>query len=137
MPSLRKILLIPSIGVALGLFLAFLAMLYLPASAQGRACADDVATFCADAKGGRAQIEQCLKAHQSELSSPCQARVQTMAQRLQKTSDACHSDVQQFCQDVHIGDGRLAQCLKQHESELSSTCQAELAQARPHHRLNP
>jgi cysteine rich repeat protein len=59
-----------------------------------------------------------------------------MAQRLQKTSDACHSDVQQFCKDVRIGDSRLAQCLKQHESELSSTCQADLAQARPRHRLN-
>jgi hypothetical protein len=30
--------------------------------------------------------------------------------------------VQQFCKDFHIGDARLAQCLKQHESELSSTC---------------
>jgi len=134
-PVLRKILLIPSSAVALGVFLMLLAISYLPAFAQGRVCADDVAKFCKDVKGGQAQIGQCLKAHQSELSSPCQARVETMTKRLQEMSDACQSDVQQFCKDVRIGDGRLAQCLKQHESELSSTCQAELTQARPHRRL--
>jgi Cysteine rich repeat len=50
---------------------------------------------------------------------------------MKEMSDACQSDVQQFCKDVSPGGGRLAQCLKQHESELSSTCKAELAQARP------
>ena len=46
MPPLRKILLNPSLTGALGLFLVILAMLYLPAFAQGRICADDVAKFC-------------------------------------------------------------------------------------------
>ena len=54
MPPVPKILLDPSITVALGLFLVLLAMLYLPAFAQGRVCADDVAKFCADARGGQA-----------------------------------------------------------------------------------
>jgi arylformamidase len=45
-------------------------------------------------------------------------------------SAACQSDVQQFCKDVNPGRGALAQCLKQHASELSSSCQAELALAR-------
>jgi hypothetical protein len=62
-PPLRKILLIPSITVALELFLALLAILYVPAFAQGCVCADDGARFCMDVKGGQAQIGQCLKAH--------------------------------------------------------------------------
>jgi hypothetical protein len=53
-----------------------------------------------------------------------------METRLKGISDACQCDVQQFCEDINPGGGRLAQCLKQHESELSSTCKAEFAQAR-------
>jgi hypothetical protein len=135
-PSLRKMLLVPTLAVALGIFPALLAIFHLPAFAQGRICADDIARFCAGIKDGQAQIRQCLKEHQGELSSPCQARVQTIQQRLQGMSDACESDVQQFCKDVRLGGGRLAQCLQQHMSELSSTCKAELAQARPHRHLN-
>jgi len=51
-PALRKILMIPSVAMALGLFLMLLAISYLPAFAKGRVCADDVAKFCTDAKGG-------------------------------------------------------------------------------------
>jgi Cysteine rich repeat len=133
-PSLHKLLLVPTIAVALGIFLVLLAIFHLPAFAQGRVCADDVAKFCKGLKGGQAQLRQCLNEHQSELSSQCQARVQSMEKRMQEMSDACDSDVQQFCKDLRTGGGRLAQCLKQHESELSSTCKAELAQAHPHRR---
>jgi Cysteine rich repeat len=133
MPWLRKTLVVPTVAVTLGLFFAFLAIFHLPAFAQGRACAQDVAKFCQGVKGGQG-IMQCLKEHQTELSSQCQTRVQTMETRRKEMSDACQSDVQRFCTDISPGGGRLAQCLKQHESELSSTCKAELAQARPMHR---
>jgi hypothetical protein len=53
-----------------------------------------------------------------------------MEMRMKEIGDACQNDVQQFCKDIKPGGGRLAQCLKQHESELSSTCKAELTQAR-------
>jgi hypothetical protein len=126
MSSMPKILRVPAIAVALGMFLALLAIFHLPAFAQGRVCADDVAKFCQGVKGG-GKIMQCLKEHQSELSSGCQSQVQAMQSRTQEMSAACQSDVQQFCPDVSPGGGRLGQCLKQHQSELSSACQAELA----------
>jgi Cysteine rich repeat len=130
MPSVRRVLWVPAIAVALVLFLALLAIFHLPAFAQGRVCADDVAKFCQSVKGGQGQIMQCLKEHEADLSPQCQARVQAMATHMKEMSAACQSDVQQFCTDVSPGRGRLAQCLKQHESELSSSCQTELAQAR-------
>jgi hypothetical protein len=129
MPSLRRVLWLPTIAVALGMFLALLAIFHLPAFAQGSSCADDVAKFCQDVKGGRRQIMQCLKAHQTELSSQCQARVQTRETRMKEMSDACQSDMQQFCKNISLGSGRLMRCLKQHEAELSSACQGEFAQA--------
>jgi Cysteine rich repeat len=128
MQSSPKLLLIPAFAVALGLFFALLAFFYLPAFSQNRPCAADAAKFCKDVKGMQGTM-QCLKEHEADLSPQCQARVQAMEARVKEMSDACQGDVQQFCQDVSPGGGRIAACLKQHESELSSSCKATLAQA--------
>jgi hypothetical protein len=34
----------------------------------------------------------------------------------------CADDVQKFCKDVQPGGGRIARCLKEHESEFSPEC---------------
>jgi Cysteine rich repeat len=129
-PSARTIPLGPTAAVGWGLFFMLVAIVRLPVFAQGRVCADDVAKFCQGIEGGQGKLMQCLQEHQSELSSRCQARVQAMETRMREITDACQSDVRQFCTGVNPGAGRIAQCLKQHESELSSTCKAELAPAR-------
>ncbi|MDA8137082.1 MAG: cysteine rich repeat-containing protein [Desulfobacteraceae bacterium] len=38
----------------------------------------------------------------------------------------CSTDVSQFCKDVQPGGGRIAGCLKQHESELTPECKAHI-----------
>lgn len=43
---------------------------------------------------------------------------------------ACHADVQKFCKGVQPGGGRIAACLKTHESELSPECKERIAEAR-------
>jgi hypothetical protein len=43
------------------------------------------------------------------------------------TKGACKADVQKFCADVKPGEGRIVQCIKQHESELSDACKQTLA----------
>lgn len=42
---------------------------------------------------------------------------------------ACRSDAQKFCKDIQPGGGRIALCLKQHESELSSGCRERIVEA--------
>ena len=34
----------------------------------------------------------------------------------------CMADVQKFCHDVPMGEGRVQGCLKAHEADLSTTC---------------
>jgi Cysteine rich repeat len=136
MPSARTIPVGPTAAVGLGLFFVLVAIFRLPAFAQGRVCADDVAKFCQGIEGEQGKLMPCLQEHQPELSSPCQGRLQVMETRIREMTDACQSDVRQFCTGVNPGAGRIAQCLKQHESELSSTCKAELAPARSMRRSN-
>jgi Cysteine rich repeat len=42
----------------------------------------------------------------------------------------CSDDVQQFCQDVKVGQGRIAKCLQQHEAQLTAACRAYAKQKR-------
>jgi hypothetical protein len=43
----------------------------------------------------------------------------------------CGQDLQQFCNGVQPGEGRLIQCLASHRSELSSECLSRLSAAQP------
>lgn len=43
---------------------------------------------------------------------------------------ACRADVQKLCKGVQPGGGRIASCLKQHESEVSPGCKARIAEAK-------
>jgi hypothetical protein len=39
---------------------------------------------------------------------------------------ACRADVEKLCKDVEPGKGRVAQCLQQHEAQVSSECKAHM-----------
>jgi len=43
---------------------------------------------------------------------------------------ACRADVEKLCKGVRPGGGRIASCLKQHESELSPGCREAIAEAK-------
>jgi hypothetical protein len=43
---------------------------------------------------------------------------------------ACRADVEKLCKGIQPGGGRIAMCLKQHESELSSGCREAVAEAK-------
>jgi hypothetical protein len=44
--------------------------------------------------------------------------------------DACKQDIAQFCPGIQPGGGRLAECLRRHEGELSAACREGSAAAR-------
>ncbi|MBI5451258.1 MAG: hypothetical protein HY940_07865 [Gammaproteobacteria bacterium] len=45
---------------------------------------------------------------------------------------SCQPDIKKFCADVKPGGGRIIQCLKKHDAELSEACKARGKQAREH-----
>lgn len=55
------------------------------------------------------------------------ANAQTAAQRA--VLDACKSDIDKFCAGVMPGNGRIKDCMKQNEQELSQPCKEAAFQA--------
>lgn len=107
---------------------SFLWVMETPAYAQStNACADDIAKFCKNVKAGEGRIADCLKEHENELSAACKNKMENTKRRMQRINDVCKDDVDKFCKDVKPGGGRILNCLKEHENEVSSKCKAKIA----------
>jgi len=102
-------------------------------AAQGQRqgpCADDAAKFCGDVDPGGGLVMKCMKEHENELSSACKERVAAMKKGFQEFREACQDDALKFCKDMKPGGGRIANCLKEHENELSAECKARMEKGR-------
>ncbi len=55
------------------------------------------------------------------------AAVGSAAAEDQEGAGACRADAQKLCKGVEPGQGRIAQCLKEHEAQVSAECKARIA----------
>jgi hypothetical protein len=84
----------------------------------------DAKQFCPDAKGKDASA--CLKKHEPELSLDCRVSLAKAREMVRQAKDACEPDIENFCEKVEPGEGRIVRCLKEHESKLSQDCVAKI-----------
>ena len=94
---------------------------------KGGACRADIAALCPNLPPGRADhraLAQCLESQADKVSAPCKAEMDAMKAKMEAAKEACKPDVDKFCSGVAAGGGRVMDCLKQHESELSDACKA-------------
>ena len=105
-----------------------------PANAD--ACKADVQKICKDVKPGHGAIWKCLGDNQSQLSPGCQTSIADakakMAAKFKTVVEACQYDATKFCKDIKPGAGRIAACLRLHESELTDNCSSVLNTKSPH-----
>ena len=94
------------------------------------ACAADIAKFCASVERGQGRYRECLTQHLEELSPACKEHVQGRAgaggrgAARSRWQASCGTEIDKFCKDVQSGQGRVRQCLLEHESELGESCKA-------------
>lgn len=93
-------------------------------------CKDDIKKYCSDVTPGQGRVAACIKSQENHLSTTCKSAWvgarKDISKRIDKADVAfrksCGADVQKFCSNVPSGEGRLMNCLDQHESDLSSSC---------------
>jgi hypothetical protein len=91
---------------------------------ESEACQRDVARLCPDTRPG-AERARCLRQHADRVSPDCQQLFGRARERhgdVREAMRACREDARRLCSDLKPGDGRVAQCLTQHQAELSQGC---------------
>ncbi len=98
-------------------------------------CENELAEHCSAVTPGERRVLACLYAHGDKLSQQCELAVYESAVRLERAINAisyvassCRSELQSFCAGVEAGDGRIAQCLRDHADELTPVCSTALSE---------
>ncbi|WHZ25548.1 MAG: hypothetical protein OJF51_000343 [Nitrospira sp.] len=97
-------------------------------------CEAEVQQYCPDSLEGEDR-RRCVMQRLKRLDAPCQ---QIVRQRLVRWREAegykraCAEDMKRVCSAVQPGDGRLLQCLQEHEQDLSEVCYQSLPKGRLH-----
>jgi hypothetical protein len=100
-------------------------------AAEKGPCADDVAKYCKGVKPGHGNIMHCLKENNDKLSVACKEKMSTPPPKdARKGTGACREDIAKFCKGVKPGEGRIVQCMKARENELSAPCRDEMKKAK-------
>ena len=96
-------------------------------------CSSELAQYCANVTPGEGRLLGCLFAYEDQLSGQCEFALYDAAVRLERAINTityvateCRTELEKHCAAVEIGEGRVAQCLKDHESELSQGCNQAL-----------
>lgn len=96
-------------------------------------CSSELAEFCANVTPGEGRLLACLFAYEDKLSGKCEFALYDAAVRLERAINTityvateCRTELETHCGAVEVGEGRVAQCLKDHESELSQGCDQAL-----------
>ena len=100
------------------------------AEETARPCRDDATKLCPGVKPGGGAVAKCLKEHSNELSPACKKNIAKAKRKAKEVKEACKDDALRLCEGVKRGGGRIAQCLKQHEDELSAECREKMGKPR-------
>lgn len=99
-------------------------------------CNTELARFCAEVTPGEERLLACLYAHGDKLTKQCDYALYNAAARLERAIGAityvaseCRAELERHCADVDVGEGRVAQCLKEHAGELGPGCGQALTEA--------
>jgi hypothetical protein len=115
-----------------------------PASAQQSVaetirtqCKAELAQYCSTVTPGRARYGGCLLAHNDKLSKSCEAafeigllQLSIILTTVDHVIEQCSADIDEHCDGVVVGGGRIAQCLTKATDKLQPECKASFEQAK-------
>ena len=98
------------------------------------ACEGDINNYCSQVTPGNGRLLHCMAAHEDKISGQCQYAFYQAATILEQLSTAiaylaneCATDIETFCNDVAMGDGRVLACLDENEEGTSAACKKAIS----------
>ena len=92
-------------------------------------CEKELTTYCKDVTPGEGRILACLYAHSDKLTGQCEYALYDAAAQLERfvaalgyVANECDADMDKFCAQVAIGEGRILKCLDENASKISARC---------------
>lgn len=93
------------------------------------ACQPEIDAYCSQVTPGEGRLLACFYAHEDKLSGRCQYALYEGAAQLEQFAAAvthlaveCIDDLETYCAEVELGEGRVATCLLEHKAEVSQAC---------------
>ncbi|MBE9533690.1 MAG: hypothetical protein IMF03_01725 [Proteobacteria bacterium] len=123
-----------------GIVLSLLFLVAMPVAAEqdlvksvAQGCKAELETYCKDVTPGDGRILACLYAHGDKLSGKCEYALYDAAVQLERAvaalayvANECADDLDQYCSEVAIGQGRLLKCLEKNDKKVSQRCKQAL-----------
>ena len=98
-------------------------------------CKTEIDAYCKDVTPGEGRVLACLYARSDKLSGKCEYALYDAAAQLERAVAAlsyvvneCADDLNQFCQKVPAGEGRLLKCIQENDPRVSSRCKEAMKQ---------
>jgi hypothetical protein len=99
-----------------------------------KSCEDDIKSYCSQVTPGNGRMLHCMAAHEDKISGRCQYAFYQAASILEQLATAtayvasqCATDIEAYCSDVRMGEGRVLACLTKNEADLSDACEQAIA----------
>ncbi|MGZ8199833.1 MAG: cysteine rich repeat-containing protein [Methylosarcina sp.] len=96
-------------------------------------CRSELETYCKTVTPGDNRLLACIYAHEDKLSGQCEYALYDAAAQLEHAVAAfsyaaaeCNDDLEKYCADVEIGEGRVLACLDRNDAKVSVRCKQAL-----------
>ena len=94
-----------------------------------KGCEKELTSYCKDVTPGEGRILACLYAHSDKLTGQCEYALYDAAVQLERfvaalsyIANECDVDLEKFCAEVAVGEGRVLKCLDENSSKISARC---------------
>jgi hypothetical protein len=98
-------------------------------------CKAELSTYCKDVTPGDGRVLACLYANSDKLTTKCEYALFDAAIQLELAITAlayaaheCDDDLETYCSDVPMGQGRLLDCIDRNKKRVSRRCLDALAE---------
>ncbi|NOQ67347.1 MAG: hypothetical protein GQ556_09065 [Desulfobacterales bacterium] len=94
-----------------------------------KGCEKELTSYCKDVTPGEGRILACLYAHSDKLTGQCEYALYDAAVQLERfvaalsyVANECDEDLDKFCADIAVGEGRVLKCLDENASKINARC---------------